>query len=165
MWDTSNVILDPVEWRNTRPTKRMGSGLLIRNPEGAVLIVEPSYKETWEIPGGSVEKDESPRSACHREAFEELGIEMNIGRLLCLEWQGPEPERTESLMFIYDGGLVADSSHFNLASEELLSCRFVKSSDFDEHLAPRLSRRLRAALSALKSGFVVELEHGTEWIG
>ena len=139
----------------------MGAGLLIKNSEGAVLIVEPSYKDNWEIPGGSVEKDESPRAACHREAFEELGIRVDIGRLLCLEWQGPEPERTESLMFIYDGGLFADSSQITLPSDELLSYRFVDSSDFDDYLLPRLSRRLRAALSALESGIVVELEHGT----
>jgi 8-oxo-dGTP diphosphatase len=72
--------MDPVEWRNSRPTKRMGAGLLIRNPDGAILIVEPSYKPHWEIPSGSVEEDESPRTACHREAFEELGIGMDIGR-------------------------------------------------------------------------------------
>ena len=154
------MTLDPVEWRNSRPAKRMGAGLLIRNQEGAVLIVEPSYKDTWEIPGGSVEKDESPRSACHREAFEELGVRIDIGRLLSLEWQGPEPDRTESLMFVYDGGLIVDSSEFTLALDELLSCRFVNSLDLDHYLLPRLSRRLRAALSALESGIVVELEHG-----
>lgn len=156
------MTLNPVEWRNTRPTKRMGAGLLIRNLEGAVLIVEPSYKDNWEIPGGSVEKDESPRTACHREVLEELGIKIDIGRLLCLEWQGPEPDRTESLMFIYDGGSIADSSQFKLPSEELLSYRFVHPSELDEYLLPRLSRRLRAALLALESGIVVELEHGTQ---
>ena len=49
----------------------------------------------------------------------------------------------------------------NSASDELLSCRFVNSSEFDDYLLPRLSRRLRAALSALESRFGVELEHGT----
>lgn len=89
--------------RNSRPGKRMGAGAVIRDTEGRVLLVEPTYK-TWELPGGAVEADESPRQACRREIAEELGRELAIGRLLCIEWQGPEPERTESLMFIYDGG-------------------------------------------------------------
>lgn len=155
--------MDPVEWRNSRPAKRMASGLLMRNQEGAVLIVEPSYKDTWEIPGGSVEKDESPRAACHREAFEELGARIDIGRLLCIEWQGPEPERTESLMFIYDGGLFADTSQFHLASDELHSCRFAYSSELDNYMSPRLSRRIRAAISAFESGIMIELDPGIQF--
>ncbi len=75
----------------------MGAGALIRNVAGRVLAVEPTYKKTWELPGGSVEADESPRAACIREIEEELGLRMDVGRLLCLEWQGQSPtERSRS---------------------------------------------------------------------
>src|SRR5690242_9638520 len=89
--------------RNNRPGKRMGAGALIRDRQGRVLIVEPTYKDRWEVPGGAVEADESPRTACRRELLEELGLDLSLGRLLVMEWQGPEPERTESLMFVFDG--------------------------------------------------------------
>ena len=36
---------------------------------------------------------------------EELGLELPVGRMLVMGWQGPEPGRTESLMFIYGGGV------------------------------------------------------------
>ena len=102
------MTVDPKSWRESRPKKRMGAGVLIRDGAGRVLLVGPTYKQSWEIPGGSVEADESPRVACAREVAEELGLRLNVGRLLCMEWQGPEPDRSESLMFIYDGGVLAD---------------------------------------------------------
>jgi 8-oxo-dGTP pyrophosphatase MutT (NUDIX family) len=156
------VVAENAEWvayRNSRPAKRMGAGLLIRDRSGRVLLVEPAYKPTWEIPGGVVELDESPRMACQREAAEELGLELSIGRLLCLEWQGPEPERTESLMFIYDGGVI-DQNVIALAADELLSFAFVQPRDLEHHLVPRLARRMRAAVEAAEEGWVAEMEQG-----
>ena len=46
------MTVDPVTWRNTRPKKRMGAGVLIRDEQGRVLLVEPTYKQSWEIPSG-----------------------------------------------------------------------------------------------------------------
>ncbi len=137
----------------------MGAGALIRDVHGRVLIVEPTYKEQWEVPGGAVEADESPRTACRREIAEELGVDLPVGRLLVMEWQGPEPERTESLMFLYDGG-VLDAGVITLAAEELRSYAFVEPGDLDQYLVDRLSRRLRAALRALDEKRLVEMEHG-----
>lgn len=139
----------------------MGAGVLIRDERGRVLVVEPTYKESWEIPGGSVEQDESPRTTCAREVREELGLSRPVGRLLCLEWQGPEPDRTESLMFIYDGGVLDDPSTIRLPADELASSRFVDPDEMDGLMVARLTRRVRAALHALNEGTVVELEDGT----
>src|SRR3954451_21181354 len=113
-------------YRNTRPGKRMGAGLLIRDEGGDVLLVEPTYKETWELPGGATEADESPAQCAGREAREELGLDLAVGRLLCVEWQGPEPERNESLMWIYDGGVISPevTSRITLPPDELSSYRF-----------------------------------------
>jgi 8-oxo-dGTP pyrophosphatase MutT (NUDIX family) len=150
-----------VAHRNSRPAKRMGAGALIRDGTGRVLVVEPTYKTTWELPGGSVEADESPRQACVREVAEELGLRLVVGRLLCIEWQGPEPDRTESLMFIYDGGVLG-SQHLELPAHELKSYAFLNADELDTVMAPRLARRVRAALQALSEGRVGELEHGVQ---
>ncbi|MDT7571618.1 MAG: hypothetical protein QOE05_1792 [Actinomycetota bacterium] len=147
--------------RNSRPGKRMGAGALIRDDAGRVLLVEPTYKTTWELPGGAVEADESPRQACRREVAEELGIDLSVGRLLCIEWQGPEPDRTESLMFIYDGGVLTDR-RIQLPEDELSSYAFVSGDDLETVMVPRLARRVRAALKAVAEDTLVELEHGMQ---
>jgi 8-oxo-dGTP pyrophosphatase MutT (NUDIX family) len=140
----------------------MGAGVLIRDERGRVLLVEPTYKAYWEIPGGAVEADESPRTACVREVEEELGLRLEIGRLLCIEWQGPEAERSESLMLVYDGGVLTDTSDVRLPSDELASFRFLGADELDTVTVPRLVGRIRAALDALANGFVAELEDGVD---
>lgn len=154
------MALDPVTYVSSRPRKRMGAGVLVRDDAGRVLLVEPTYTTSWELPGGSVEADESPRAACAREVEEELGLRLAVGRLLCLEWQGPEPDRTESVMLVYDGGVLPDPSTVRLPPDELRSFRFVEPGDLDVLLSERLARRARAALRALADGVLVEMEHG-----
>ncbi|MDN5931613.1 MAG: NUDIX hydrolase, partial [Pseudonocardia sp.] len=48
------------------------AGALFVDHDGQVLIVEPTYKRRWEIPGGAVQRGETPRGACERELHEEL---------------------------------------------------------------------------------------------
>ncbi|WP_426502995.1 NUDIX domain-containing protein [Dactylosporangium sp. McL0621] len=65
----------------TLPRKRMGSGVLFRDASDRVLLVEPVYKDYWELlPGGAVDGDESPHDAARREVEEELGFTSIRGR-------------------------------------------------------------------------------------
>jgi 8-oxo-dGTP diphosphatase len=58
-----------------------------------------------------VELDESPRECVVREVREELGIEVAPGPLLVVDYQHAREHRTESLMFVFDGG-VLDERHW-----------------------------------------------------
>ncbi|MEU0381014.1 NUDIX domain-containing protein [Streptomyces cyaneofuscatus] len=40
---------------------------------GRVLMVFDRYRQSWELPGGSIEENESPRHAAARELMEESG--------------------------------------------------------------------------------------------
>jgi 8-oxo-dGTP pyrophosphatase MutT (NUDIX family) len=42
-----------------------------------VLLVDPVYRDTWDLPGGAVEAEESPHAAC-REVAEELGLDGGV---------------------------------------------------------------------------------------
>ena len=77
-----------------------------------------------------------------------------------MEWQGPEPDRSESLMFVYDGGVLSDPSTIRLAPDELASFRFVEPDELDTLMVDRLVRRVRAALTAQAEGSVAELQNG-----
>ena len=73
-----------VDYTATLPAKRAAAAVLFTDPEGRVLLVEPTYKPTWEIPGGTVELNESPFAAAAREVKEELGLDHFEGR----SWRG-----------------------------------------------------------------------------
>ncbi|MGA5823682.1 NUDIX domain-containing protein [Kitasatospora sp. NPDC094028] len=48
----------------------------------------------WEMLGGGVEWDESPKAGAVREVKEELGLSVVVGRLLGMDWVGPRPDRS-----------------------------------------------------------------------
>ncbi|MGW2748072.1 NUDIX domain-containing protein [Streptomyces sp. NPDC001450] len=86
------------------PRKRVAAGVLFFDDQDRVLLVDPVYKDPGEIPCGAVEADESPRASAHREIKEELGLDLPPGRLLAVDWTPSRPDRSEGLVFIYDGG-------------------------------------------------------------
>jgi 8-oxo-dGTP pyrophosphatase MutT (NUDIX family) len=142
------------------PRKRVGSGILLRDVDGRVLLVEPTYKSDWEIPGGLVEDGEAPREAARREVTEELGVEVEVGQLLCVHYcLGPVPP-DDGVMFVFDGGMTtARAQDFVLPPAELKSAQFISADDLGAHLVPRMHRRILGAIDAAGAGRPVYLEH------
>lgn len=149
------------EYYQSLPAKRMGSGALFFNSEGKVLIVKPTYKDTWEIPGGVVEKNESPRNAALREVKEELGLNKNLGHILCVDYQDPYGIKSESLMFIFDGQVLTNEEIqlIILETKELSEYRFVTVAEASTLLSPILARRVEQAIKARASNKSVYLEN------
>lgn len=108
------------------PKKRMGAGCLFSDEQNRVMLVKPTYKPDWEIPGGIVELNESPKQCCQREVREELGIEKDIGGLLVVDYNSQMEGRTESLMFIFNGGVLTASEikSIQIPRDELREFRF-----------------------------------------
>jgi 8-oxo-dGTP diphosphatase len=158
----SSATLPPDQYLASLARKRMGAGALFRDAAGRVLLVEPTYKPTWEVPGGAVERDESPTAACRREVLEELGLDRRVGRVLVIDWVPPRPERTEGLMFVYDGGVLAESdiTRIRLPVDELASSAFVEPERVPELVNALLARRISASLEALAAGTALSLEDG-----
>jgi len=142
------------------PRKRCAAGALITDRQGWILIVEPSYKSVWEIPGGVVEAFETASAACQRECREELGIDVPIGRLLVTEHQTDLGYRGDSIVFVYDGGILGGSDGIRIAEGELESFRFVPAHDLGSLLSSKVARRLMHNLAARADGSCVELDNG-----
>lgn len=140
----------------------MAAGALFQDGVGRVLLVEPTYKPNWEVPGGAVEAEESPTAACRREVLEELGLDRPVGRVLAVDWVPSTPERPEGLMLIYDGGVLAetDIAAIRLQADELASYAFVESERVPELTSGLLARRIVACLEAVAAGTTVSLENG-----
>jgi 8-oxo-dGTP pyrophosphatase MutT (NUDIX family) len=142
--------------------KRVAADLLVRDTSGRILLVDPSYKPGWDLPGGMAEANEPPLEAARREVREELGLEKDIGRLLCVDWVAPHGPWDDTLMFIFDGGVVtsADIAELRLLDGELIAYQFSTEEEAAGLLGPRVWRRAEAALAALQTGQAHYLEDG-----
>ncbi|MDN5933372.1 MAG: NUDIX hydrolase, partial [Pseudonocardia sp.] len=142
------------------PRRRVAAAMLLTDGCGAMLVVEPTYKQGFEIPGGVVEDDESPRTGAAREVAEELGITRTPGALLVIDHVPAAGRRTEGLVVVFDGGHVEDPATLVLARDELRSYAFVAPDRLGEYLPALQTRRALAALRARGQGATVYLEDG-----
>lgn len=144
------------------PHRRVGSGALVRDDADRILLVKPTYKEGWEIPGGVIEPDEPPRSCLRRELLEEIGIELPIGRLLVIDWLPPAPPLPEGWMFVFDGGILAPriAETIVLPPDELSEWRFVPLDEIDGFVSEFKARRLRVAHACALRDETADLEWG-----
>ncbi len=145
------------------PQKRMAAGCIFVNSNGDVLLVKPTYKEGWEIPGGVVEDDESPKTCCEREVLEEIGLEITVKRLLVVDYNSypQEPHKTEALMFLFDGGLLSDKdlSMIQLCDDELSQWEFFSVDNLPQDMNLGLRNRIIQAVAQKSNPCAAYLEN------
>jgi ADP-ribose pyrophosphatase YjhB (NUDIX family) len=148
----------------TLPKKRMAVGALFLDEHDNILIVQPTYRPEWLLPGGTIEENEAPRTACIREVEEELGLQVAITRLLCVDYMSAEPGKNESLQFVFYGGILSPAQIQNIALQEseLSAYRFVSCEEATHLLTLNLACRLAPSLLALKQGATAYLENGQD---
>ena len=78
-------MLPPDQYVASLSRKRLAASAFFRDDQGRVLLVDPVYKEGWDLPGGAVEAEESPHAAWRREVAEELGLDRPPGRVLAVD--------------------------------------------------------------------------------
>ena len=144
-------------------TPRVAAGALFFDEEGRILLVKPGYKDGWEIPGGYVERGESPRAACNREIKEELGLLVSIGAHLVVDW-APIDNEGDKILFIFDAGRLSnhDRAAIRFSDGELTEWQFVHANDLDPLMPARLVRRIRTAVQARDRGVAAYAEGGVE---
>jgi 8-oxo-dGTP diphosphatase len=127
------------------------AGALIFDVRGRLLLLEPSYKKGWTIPGGQIDADgESPWEACRRETREECGLEVVHGRLVCVDFLRPKPNRPGGVRFLFDCGTFTDPqlSEIRLQDSEITDYRFADLAEASGLLSGPLRRRVAAGVGA-----------------
>ena len=133
------------------PRLPASAGALIFDRAGRLLIVNPTYKRGWTVPGGQIEADgETPWEACRREVREETGLELEVGRLVCVDFLRPKPTNPGGLRLLFDCGELADLelARVVVPPEEIAEHRLVDPERALELLSGPVRRRVRAALGA-----------------
>src|SRR5687768_13117678 len=62
-----------------------GANVLATDGGGRILVVKPTYTREWMLPGGRVERGETPHGAAIRETREETGLDVALQRLLLVD--------------------------------------------------------------------------------
>ena len=143
-----------VDGNATQPRKRVSADLLIRDGVGRILLVDPSYKPGWDMPGGMAEANEPPHLAAQREIAEELGVRLAVGDLLVVNWVPPGGPWDDLVAFVFDGGELPDEriADIRLVDGELTAFALCTPEQARERLPFKVWRRCAAALQATVSG-------------
>lgn len=154
------------DYYDSLPKKRMAVGAIFLNDTSEILIVKPTYKERWSIPGGVVDENESLLDACIREIREELDLSITKFTLLGVDYISPQiseyTNRSENIQFIFHGGILREKEieKIKIPKEELSEFMFKKEEDAVALLGKNLSKRIPPCIEALKIGTAVYLENG-----
>ena len=133
------------------PRVPASAGALLRDGDGRILILKPTYKSGWTVPGGQLEEDgESPWEGCRREVAEETGLEVTSGRLVCVDFLHPRPGRPGGIRFLFDCGVVDAARHDGLVLqvEEVSEARWADPDEAVHLLSGPVGRRVARALAA-----------------
>ncbi|MGW0775733.1 NUDIX domain-containing protein [Streptomyces sp. NPDC002835] len=160
---------DPEAWNAylaegnaTQARKRVAADVLLRDTAGRVLLVKPTYKPGWDLPGGMAEANEPPERAVVRELGEELGLDITLRGLLVVDWVPPHGPWDDHMAFIFDGGTLNtdQAREMHPHDGELSEAVFVSLDRARESLGRRLRKRLDGAIQALEGGRPVYLHDG-----
>ena len=142
------------------PRVPASAGALIFDRHGRLLVLKPTYKSGWTVPGGQMEADgETPWEACRREVLEESGLVVESGRLVCVDFLRPRPGRPGGIRFLFDCGDFDDETLAGIVvqEDEISEHRLEELPDALELLSGPLRRRVRASV---ESQGTVYLEDG-----
>ena len=130
------------------PRKRAIAQLLVRDQDDRVLLCQLTYKQDWDLPGGVVEVGESPREAVVREVEEELGLELDAGRLLLTDWLPTWGGWDDAVCLVFDGGRhdASITERIVRQTREIRTAEFCTAGQVAERCADFTARRIAAAL-------------------
>lgn len=149
----SDTVYGPVGFSSVMdsvlPTKRVIAHVVFRDPAGRVLLVEPTYKEDWELPGGVVDRGESPRDGARREVREETGLDVDLGAPALTDWMPPSLGWSDAVEFIFDGGTLPEAVARSLVAcdAELVALHWVDPPEVPDRMSELGARRVELVLA------------------
>jgi 8-oxo-dGTP diphosphatase len=145
----------------TTPVRpRVSAGAILTDEAGRVLLVDPTYKPYWNLPGGHVDEGETPHLACQRELREELGLDIEPGDLLVHAYLAV-PGREPHIYYVFNGGVLTSEQQksIRLQSSELAAHRFSAPQEIPaEDIPPVIWPLWQAALDARATGVPAYVE-------
>ena len=128
--------------RTIAPSFTVGAMAIIERADGSRLFVRHVYRQHWGVPGGLLERGETPEVAVAREVWEEVGLRIQLlGEPAVVV--DAEPQRVD---VVYRARPVddADADAIDPSSPEIVEARW-----FPQSETPELQHETASALVAL----------------
>ena len=136
-------------WLETLAKRHSASGAFIFNEKNQLLILKPSYKEGWNLPGGVTDKFESPYQTVIRECKEETNLDIQIKELVLIDYiqETIDGHNFDHVEF-YFTAIVKSFTDIKIDNEEVIDYKFVDTTQAKEFLSENYYNRLQAVLRA-----------------
>jgi 8-oxo-dGTP pyrophosphatase MutT (NUDIX family) len=114
-----------------------------------LLILKPSYKEGWNLPGGVTDKFESPYQTVIRECKEETNLDIQIKELVLIDYiqETIDGHNFDHVEF-YFTAIAKSFTDIKIDNEEVIDYKFVDTTQAKEFLSENYYNRLQAVLRA-----------------
>ncbi|MGI9490542.1 MAG: NUDIX domain-containing protein [Geminicoccaceae bacterium] len=128
------------------PTKRLAACVMLFDDDDRLLVLETTYSKGWLVPGGTVERNESPWEGARRETREEIGLELDRLEFAAVDWRSSDDEYDDSLHFVFDGGTLSAEQKARIRADgiEIAGYRFADRAEAEKLLEPHLCKRIMA---------------------
>lgn len=127
---------------------------VILDRRGRLIAVNPSYKDGWDLPGGMADDGETPQEAATREIAEEIGIDLELGRLLVRDVCAAGDDGPPIAHFVFDAPVLDDDvvQELRAVDPELIGAAALPPERVRSALAPAVLRRVDVALRVRADG-------------
>jgi len=85
----------------TRKKRAASANVICESHQGNLLVVKAKYKPYWSLPGGWIDRNESPRDAAIRELHEEIGLEVRAEELELASVINRISRRADTYLFVF----------------------------------------------------------------
>jgi len=139
-----------LEYLEKLPKKRSSSGVIIFDCEKRILLVKPSYRDDWLVPGGVDELNESPLNSSLREVKEEIGIDIEIDRLVTFDYNFAAENYLEGFKFTFVSKTISADQieRIKIDNNEITEYKFVERNTLSDYLSGKLYDRIQISLEA-----------------
>lgn len=154
----------PRDYYAQLPAPMTAATVVVTDTDGRILVLEPTYKDHLELPGGMVEADESPAEGAARELREELGLRTPVGRVLAVDTSsGAGTGYGRALVcfvFALDPLTPQEAAGLVFDPAEIREGLWLSPTEARKRLPQRLADRVDAALQARAAGTTIHLPDG-----
>lgn len=144
------------------PRKRLIAHALLLDDADRVCLLETTFKHDWELPGGIVNPSESPLAGAVREIVEELSLDLDVGRVLVVDWLAPHLGWEDAVELVFDGGRMTPAQVDAIVPDpvEVRAVHWLPPDAAADRMAPFARGRMLAAYECVRSGGMRYLERG-----